>query len=237
MKLAMPFAPGTRTTVTQRFGVNPAAYARFPSLPYHNGFDIAFPRGTPVLAMANDGQVVRSGWDPGGYGLWCEVQHPGFAIRLAHGIRNGIAPVVGLEVNAGDVLFEGDSSGNSSGDHTHGEIRTRNAALADGVMSYFSPHGRYVIDPFPYLPAPFGSGRDIGGDSVPDEITKAENALVAMTTSRDVNEARKNQLLTEMQTEVQALARTQYDDADAMRAGIQRMEQWMADKFAEGVSG
>lgn len=199
MILGLPFPVDTVGNTSQIYGVNPAAYAAFPSLPYHNGADIAVAEGTPVLAVA-DGQVVRVAWDPGGYGTWVETQHAGFATRYAHGIRGGYTVPAGADVAAGTRLMEADSTGNSSGHHVHLEIRTRDPVLGRSVAHYMSPSGRYVIDPFPYLPEPYGDGRQIGANVndetlLLDEIVRLEQGLRMQTIKADKAHARKMELL------------------------------------------
>ncbi|HOJ76669.1 MAG TPA: peptidoglycan DD-metalloendopeptidase family protein [Bacillota bacterium] len=87
---------------------------------YHNGIDIAVPKGTPVLAVDN-GVVLVSGWQ-GGYGYFVAIDHGGgISTCFGHNSR--------LLVKAGDVVFKGQqialsgSTGLSTGPHLHFEVR------------------------------------------------------------------------------------------------------------------
>jgi murein DD-endopeptidase MepM/ murein hydrolase activator NlpD len=51
--------------ITQPFGVNPAAYAKF-GMKGHNGIDYGLPSGTPVVAAISGTARVLS--DPYGFG-------------------------------------------------------------------------------------------------------------------------------------------------------------------------
>ena len=153
----------------------PRVYARF-GLPGHNGLDIAYAYGWIVRSVA-DGVVERLSWDPGGYGYWSQVRHAGFFTRYAHGIRGTAMVEPGEQIQAGQPLFQGDSTGFSTGDHLHFEIRTSDRSLTFGDRWYLSDGGHYVLDPTLFLPAPFGEGREIGAADVTDDILRLERAL------------------------------------------------------------
>ncbi len=168
-RLGWVHADGDTRRISQIYGVNPEAYAAWPSVPFHNGYDATAKLGAAVLALA-DGIVTRIGWDPGGYGVWIECQHSGYATRYAHGMIGSEAVDVGVEVVRGATLMLVGMTGYTSGPHTHGEIRTRDPVLGQSVAHYLSPSGRYVIDPFPFLPAPWGEGRLIGATMLNDIV-------------------------------------------------------------------
>ena len=87
----------------------------------HEGVDIAAPRGTGVFVSA-EGSVLRTGYDPAGYGRFVEIRHP-----------NGMTTLYGhlsrLDVASGDVVEAGariglvGSTGRSTGPHLHFEVR------------------------------------------------------------------------------------------------------------------
>jgi len=106
--------------VTQRFGENPANYARF-GLPGHNGLDIGAPQGTSIRAVA-EGEVVWVDTDPD-YGNYVRVYHQalGFHSFYAHLSSAGCA--VGQHVKQGQEIGKMGSTGNSTGPHLHLEIR------------------------------------------------------------------------------------------------------------------
>jgi len=140
-KLLMPIP---HAAITQGFGPTPyvfeAAYAGFPH--FHTGVDLAVPLGTPVFAAA-DGVVAlaRPMTDQSGnlvgYGNYVILQHD-------TGLKTLYGHLLLIGVKEGDVVKRGQliglvgSTGNSTGPHTHFEVRIDN-----------SP-----IDPMELLPAP-----------------------------------------------------------------------------------
>jgi len=86
----------------------------------HLGVDLAAPLGTPILA-AQDGVVVSAG-PRGGYGNAVEVAHPdGTTSLYAHAHTLLVRP--GQEVRAGEPLATVGSTGRSTGNHLHFELR------------------------------------------------------------------------------------------------------------------
>jgi len=89
----------------------------------YNGVDFGAPAGTPILAAASGEVIVAksSGWN-GGYGLYVVVKHPnGTQTLYAHCSRNAVA--VGDTVTAGEVVGYVGSTGRSTGNHLHFEVR------------------------------------------------------------------------------------------------------------------
>ena len=87
----------------------------------HNGVDMAAPTGTGVFASA-EGVVVRTGYQPEGYGRFVEVAHPnGMTTKYAHMSRVDVA--TGMAVAGGDRLGLVGSTGYSTGPHLHFEVR------------------------------------------------------------------------------------------------------------------
>lgn len=88
----------------------------------HKGLDIAAPLGTPIYAAA-DGTVidVGSGWN-GGYGNCVIIQNDdGNITYYAH--QSETACEVGEHVEAGQLIGYVGSTGDSSGNHLHFEVR------------------------------------------------------------------------------------------------------------------
>lgn len=82
---------------------------------------MAAPMGTRV-SVASEGVVVRTGYQPQGYGRFVEVRHPnGMTTFYAHMSR--------VDVASGTTLAEGEriglvgSTGRSTGPHLHFEVR------------------------------------------------------------------------------------------------------------------
>ena len=96
----------------------------------HKGLDIAAPLGTPIYAAA-DGTVtdVGSGWN-GGYGNCVIIQNDdGNITYYAH--QSETACEVGDKVKAGQLIGYVGTTGDSTGNHLHFEVRR------DGV--YYDP--------------------------------------------------------------------------------------------------
>jgi murein DD-endopeptidase MepM/ murein hydrolase activator NlpD len=86
----------------------------------HNGIDIPAPHGTPIYATA-DGIVGRA-QRLGGYGLYVEVEH-GSNIQTRYGHMSSYVVAAGQRVKKGDVLGYVGSTGRSTGNHLHYEVR------------------------------------------------------------------------------------------------------------------
>ena len=111
--------PFTRT-VTSNFGMRTNPVTGVYKL--HAGIDIAAPgvRNTPAVA-ARAGTVIYAGY-VNGYGNVVVVDHGGgFETRYAH--LNSISVSNGQAVGIGQALGAIGSTGNSTGDHLHYEIR------------------------------------------------------------------------------------------------------------------
>lgn len=100
--------------------------ADFYDYPGHNGLDIAAPYGTPVYASAG-GTVTLAGWF-GEYGHCIIVRHPdGSEAVYAHNSRLMVSR--GQTIKQGQKIAEVGSTGNSTGNHLHFEIRSNGAFL------------------------------------------------------------------------------------------------------------
>src|SRR3954471_15666305 len=91
---------GTYPTL-QPFGARPDIYsARYP-IRGHNGWDIACPTLTLLLAAA-DGIVISTEFDSGGYGNEIRIQHDGFMTLYGHLNDFNVSP--GDRVIAGQLI-------------------------------------------------------------------------------------------------------------------------------------
>lgn len=111
---------------------------------FHDGIDMAAPRGTPVYA-AHDGVVVYSDDGLSGYGNLIIIRgRDGLTTVYAHNRR--LIADVGDQVRRGEKIAEVGSTGRSSGPHLHFEVRMKDV------------NNRYLaIDPLPllnYTPSP-----------------------------------------------------------------------------------
>lgn len=86
----------------------------------HTGIDIAARAGTPIVA-AKAGEVIYTGW-LGGYGNTVLLDH-GDGIATLYGHQSRIAAVEGQIVNQGEVVGFVGTTGRSTGNHLHFEVR------------------------------------------------------------------------------------------------------------------
>jgi len=103
----------------------------------HTGVDLAAAGGAAIWAAAA-GRVIRAGWN-GGYGNFTCVYHGlyngrGFATCYAH--QSAILVSVGQQVQRGQLIGRVGTTGTSTGNHLHFEVRL------DGEP----------VDPVPWLP-------------------------------------------------------------------------------------
>ncbi|MGL4345990.1 MAG: peptidoglycan DD-metalloendopeptidase family protein [Cellulosilyticaceae bacterium] len=88
---------------------------------FHRAIDIAAPAGTPIYASAA-GTVVYSGYNNGGYGKMVIIDH-GNGYRTYYAHNNSLYVQVGQKVSKGQNIASVGSTGNSTGNHVHFEIR------------------------------------------------------------------------------------------------------------------
>lgn len=92
-----------------------------PGARMHKGIDIAAPKGTAVYSSA-EGDIIRIGHQPEGYGNFVEMRHPnGMTTLYAHLSRIDVAS--GDKVLAGERIGLVGSTGYSTGPHLHFEVR------------------------------------------------------------------------------------------------------------------
>lgn len=102
---------------------------------FHTGVDLGAGAGTPIYA-AGDG-VVEMQNDNTGYGLLTVVRHEnGLVTYYAHQSRR--RKNVGDRVVAGEVIGEVGTTGNSTGNHLHFEVRTNYGDTHFNPNSYVS---------------------------------------------------------------------------------------------------
>jgi murein DD-endopeptidase MepM/ murein hydrolase activator NlpD len=106
--------------LSSRFGSR--VHPIFKSRRMHTGIDLAAPRGTPIYA-SGDGTIEKAGW-VSGYGRKVEIAHVnGFETGYGHmnAFADGIKP--GVRVRQGQIIGYVGSTGNSTGNHLHFEIK------------------------------------------------------------------------------------------------------------------
>ena len=92
----------------------------------HTGTDIACPQGTPIKAVASGTVIFAENAGP--YGNMIKVSH-GNGVETWYAHCTDLYGTVGQEINAGDVIATVGSTGNSTGNHLHLEIRVNGASV------------------------------------------------------------------------------------------------------------
>jgi murein DD-endopeptidase MepM/ murein hydrolase activator NlpD len=113
--------------VTDRFGNR--RHPILKRIKFHHGVDIAADRGSPVIAPA-DGYVSYAGRN-GGFGNFIRINHK-YGYKTNYGHLNKIFVRRGQYVKRGDKIGEVGSTGLSTSNHLHYEIRlNRNSVNPD----------------------------------------------------------------------------------------------------------
>ncbi len=97
---------------------------------FHNGIDIAAPRGTPVYAYTN-GKVVTAGWG-NMTGNYVVIDHGG-GLRTKYLHLSSISVSVGQSVKVGQKIGGVGSTGYSTGNHLHFEV-TKNGVAVNPLL-------------------------------------------------------------------------------------------------------
>ena len=93
----------------------------------HAGIDLSGPRGTPIHATA-DGVVGTAAWNSGGYGNLVKIDH-GRGIETRYGHLSAMSVRAGERVTRGQVIGRMGSTGRSTGNHLHYEVRIDGRAV------------------------------------------------------------------------------------------------------------
>lgn len=86
----------------------------------HTGIDIPAPKGTPIYAC-DSGEVILARWY-GSYG-YCVIINHGNNMSTLYAHQSKLGCSVGDSVDQGDVIGYVGSTGNSTGNHLHLEVR------------------------------------------------------------------------------------------------------------------
>ena len=131
-------------TITSSFGerVDPITG----EVSFHTGTDIAAPEGTPILAAADGIVTIANSTNlRHSYGYYVKLQHEdGYETLYAH--CSALCVTAGQEVQQGEVIGFVGSTGDSTGNHLHFEVRE------DGVrvdaLNYFqeSSSEKFALD-------------------------------------------------------------------------------------------
>jgi murein DD-endopeptidase MepM/ murein hydrolase activator NlpD len=93
---------------------------------FHSGMDLAAPYGTPIYA-AHAGTVLVSSYY-GGYGN-CVIMDVGNGVTVYYGHQSALTVVEGQQIKAGQLLGYVGSTGQSTGNHLHFELRLNGEAV------------------------------------------------------------------------------------------------------------
>ena len=89
---------------------------------FHTGIDLGTGTSTPPVKAAKSGKVVFAGWNNQGYGNLVIIEHvDGTRSYYAH--LSSIAVSSGASINGGKNIGNIGSTGNSTGNHLHFEVR------------------------------------------------------------------------------------------------------------------
>lgn len=120
----LPLAVPLNGKFTSGFGRRVDPFTR--RLAVHTGLDIAGPVGARIKA-SNDGVVTFAG-RKGAYGIMVDVDH-GLGISTRYGHLSRVLVKEGQKVKAGDVIAVQGSTGRSTGNHLHYEVRYNDKPL------------------------------------------------------------------------------------------------------------
>lgn len=108
-----------------------ALFGHYPSGAKHTGTDIGVPEGTPVRAC-RDGVVIKRRELTYSYGKYLQIDHGG-GLTTIYGHNSQLLVNEGDHVKQGQVIAKSGSTGNSTGNHCHIELRK------DGTPVNFAP--------------------------------------------------------------------------------------------------
>jgi hypothetical protein len=141
IKLYDPFfgsnwsAPLKDTKINSDFG--------FRRYRWHHGTDLKLTTGDPVFNVF-DGIVRMKSYDRHGYGYYVLVRHRN-GLETLYGHLSKISVEIGQEVQAGEILGLGGSTGRSTGPHLHFEIRYQGLSINPTEIFDFN-YGRLKSD-------------------------------------------------------------------------------------------
>lgn len=98
-----------------------ALFGHYPSGAKHTGTDIGCPEGTPVRAC-RDGVVIKRRELTYSYGKYLQIDHGG-GLTTIYGHNSQLLVNEGDHVKQGQVIAKSGSTGNSTGNHCHIELR------------------------------------------------------------------------------------------------------------------
>lgn len=119
-----PLGSGWRSMVTSEFGGRTDPITG--EWAGHTGLDLGAPKGTAIRA-ARGGTVESVSYGSTGYGYHLTIDHGGGLVTL-YGHCSQILVREGQKVKAGDIIAKVGSTGKSTGNHLHFEVRVSGTA-------------------------------------------------------------------------------------------------------------
>ena len=116
VELGIALINPTSGTITSRYGSNDSVRDHT-----HAGIDIGAPKGTPIKAAAA-GTVTYSGNANDGYGYYVVISH-GNGVQTLYAHCSKLLVKKGQKVSQGELIAKVGSTGNSTGNHLHFEVR------------------------------------------------------------------------------------------------------------------
>lgn len=117
MKLTNPWPKGYRITSPFGYRIHPITKVRT----LHRGADVA---GRFPVTAAEEGDVVHIGWSPKGGGHVVILKHGTKLYTVYYHGRTKTGLRKGQRVETGTFIYDSGSTGSSTGDHLHFEVRT-----------------------------------------------------------------------------------------------------------------
>jgi murein DD-endopeptidase MepM/ murein hydrolase activator NlpD len=125
--IAVPSDKPVKTNVEFTSGFGTRSDPFHAGAAFHPGIDLAGSYGTPIYATA-DGTVIHAGWNSGGYGNLVEIDH-GRGITTRYGHMSAILVHEGDHITRGQQVGRMGSTGRSTGNHLHYEVRIDGRAV------------------------------------------------------------------------------------------------------------
>ncbi len=178
-------------TPTSAFGIRTHPITGKPG--WHNGTDLAAPKGSPVYAPAPG--IVSFTGEQDGYGNLVEVMIAGNE-RVRFGKLSAVSVVAGDLVKSGQVIGEVGSTGESTGPHLHFEVwhgdkpddpqEEEGLILADSLVIMASSGAKAPVPPAAPLP-PEGPEACIKAGAWLASGTRPEDWLARRKAAREAN--------------------------------------------------
>ena len=122
-RFAWPFPGYSRVSSEYGYRTHPISGAK----KFHSGIDLAGGYGKPIVA-AESGTVISAGWNGGGYGNMVVIDHGG-GISTLYGHNSSVTVSKGQKVKRGQTVAKCGSTGYSTGNHLHFEVRVKGGTV------------------------------------------------------------------------------------------------------------